>query len=502
MTSRPSNPQDTRQAADRRRRAVERMDFDFKEKRLFIRLFGEHVYAVGGYVRDLVRKKPSPEVDLLVARHPVETVVRKLGGRGRVDLVGRSFGVIKYTTGGRTFDIALPRTDTPRMSTGRSHKDFDIATDPNLPLETDLARRDFRCNSMALRLSDGALIDPWGGATDARARRLRMTNQETFPDDPLRVLRAARFASVLGFRVDPSIYETSRNIDLSGLSIERVNDELIRILLASRRPSRGLEEMFRLGALETLFPELYALTLTIQDIVFHPETDSEGHHTVWGHTLLTVDQAQALVRNAGWPDGKRLCLLLGALYHDTGKVSTTRREFKRGRVTVTSRGHDTVSERIARKVLARHRLFSWGGWDIEKTVPRLIGTHHRASELWTNRNEVTRKAFNRLAADVGGEIDLPIILDAADRAGRSASLVRGLDPEARWLFRKFREFQIDGNTIRPIVMGRDLIALGVSPGPEMGRILKKLHGLQLDGAFQTQEEGLEAARRILEGKKP
>jgi tRNA nucleotidyltransferase/poly(A) polymerase len=476
-------------------------NFDFKDKRLFIRLFGGNVYAVGGYVRDLIRKRPSPEVDILVARHAVEAVVRKLESRGRVDLVGRSFGVIKFTTGGKTYDVALPRIDTPRPAAERGHKDFEIATDPNLPIETDLSRRDFRCNSMALRLADGCLIDPFGGASDARSGRLRLTNPGAFPDDPLRVLRAARFASVLGFRIDPEIYDLSRDIDLSGLSIERVNEEFFRVLLDSRRPSRGLEELFRLGGIEKLFPELYTLSLTIQDAVFHPETDADGHHTVWGHTLLTVDQAQSLVRTSEWPDGKRLSLLLAALYHDAGKASTTRREFRRGRMTVTSRGHDRVSERIARKVLARHRIVSWGGWDIEKTVPRLIGAHHRASEIWANRDDVTRKAFNRLAADVGGDFDLPIILDAADRAGRQNKLVRSLDREARWLFRKFREFRIDSETIRPLIMGRDLIGLGVAPGPEMGRILKKLHMLQLDGVFETKDAGMEAARRLLEGKK-
>ncbi|MCK7520283.1 MAG: hypothetical protein MZV64_22660 [Ignavibacteriales bacterium] len=131
----------------------------------------------------------------------------------------------------------------------------------------------------------------------------------------------ARFASVLGFKVEPSIYPLARSVDLTGLSVERVNDEMFKILLRSPRPSVGLEEMFRLGVLDQWFPELQALALVIQDSVFHPETDEFGHHTVWAHTKLAVDQAAAPGRSSraspsrgSWPS------LLAALYHDLGKI--------------------------------------------------------------------------------------------------------------------------------------------------------------------------------------
>ena len=269
--------------------------FDFPGRALFVRLFGGDVYAVGGFVRDLILGRPSAEVDLLIARHPLEAIVRKLEKHGRVDLVGRSFGIIKFTKGGRTTDIALPRVDRAGGQVRRGHKDIIVAADPGLPIEKDLERRDFRTNSMALRLKDGALIDPFEGRKDTRAKRIRLTNPSAFPDDPLRVIRVARFASVLGFKVDPSIYPAARGVDLSGLSVERVNDEMFKMLLDSPRPSVGLEEMFRLGVLEQWFPELQALTQIIQDAVFHPEKDAFGHHTVWAHTKLSVDQA------GGWP---------------------------------------------------------------------------------------------------------------------------------------------------------------------------------------------------------
>ncbi len=474
---------------------------DFPERMLFIRLFGEDVYAVGGYVRDLVRGISSAEVDLLILRLPIEEIIAKLEPHGRVDQVGKSFGIIKFTKEGRTYDVALPRKDFPKGGSERSHKDFLITADPDLPLEMDLERRDFRCNSMALRLRDGVLIDPFEGLRDTKAKRIRLTNPQAFPDDPLRVLRVARFASVLGFSVDPSIYETAKKVLLTGLSIERINEELFKILLRSHRPSVGLEELFMLGALEALYPELYALTLVIQDSLFHPEKDAYGHHTVWQHTKLTVDQGVSIAEIKDLDKGRKLALLLSALYHDVGKATSTRWEFKRGRMTITSSGHDILSGKQARASLRRFKIFTWNGYNLGKMVPLLIKTHHRASELWTNRRSVTKKAFIRLAADVEGEIELLVYLDAADRAGRKTQLLRKLDREAIWLLRKFEELRVNRETIKPLIMGRDLIPLGIAPGPEMGRILKKLYKHQLDNEFETKSHGMELAKELLESKK-
>ncbi|HYA48414.1 MAG TPA: hypothetical protein VEG35_01840, partial [Burkholderiales bacterium] len=164
-----------------------KLPIDFPEHRLFVRLFGGDVYAVGGAVRDIVRGSPPPDIDILVARHTIPDIVRRLKRHGRVGLVGRSFGIIKFTTGGRTYDVALPRRDVPRGTGAKSHKDFLIAADPSLPVEKDLERRDFRTNSMALRLRDGLLIDPFGGRADTLRRKIRVTNPAAFPDDPLRV---------------------------------------------------------------------------------------------------------------------------------------------------------------------------------------------------------------------------------------------------------------------------------------------------------------------------
>jgi tRNA nucleotidyltransferase (CCA-adding enzyme) len=471
---------------------------DFRDKALFIEHFGEDVYIVGGYVRDsILGCAKDEEIDILITHFTVDEIIDRLKKYGKIDQVGKSFGVIKFNTEGKTYDIALPRKDTPREAEIRGHKDFIISSDPDLPLEEDLKRRDFRCNSIAVRLSDGKIYDPMEGREDIKQLVIHLTNRRAFPEDPLRVLRAARFASVLGFSIEPDIYDISKTIDLAGLSVERVNEEFFQILLESPKPSVGLEEMFMLGALHQLFPELYRLTLSIQDSVFHPEKDRYGHHTVWQHTKITVDQAKRLAENRDFRSQRKLALLLAALYHDIGKASTAQWEFKRGRMVIINYGHDIASEKMTEQIFDRFKIYSWNGYELRKTVLSLIRCHHRASELWHNRDVLTKKAFNRLAADVYGEIELVVYLDAADRAGRSETPVEGLDEEAQWLLDKFEELKVSKESIKPLILGRDLIDIGVSPGPGMGKILDKLYQKQLDNDFETKEEGLKIAERLL-----
>jgi len=476
---------------------MKKITAEFRDKELFKQNFGPDVYAVGGYVRDLIREDPSEDVDILILHHPLEEIIQTLKSKGKVDLVGKSFGIIKFTIDRKTYDIALPRKDQASDSHVRGHKDFLISADPKLPIEKDLERRDFRCNSMALRLMDNRLVDPFGGQQDVEDKIIRLTNPRAFPEDPLRVLRAARFASVLDFSMDDQIYIIAKDIDLSGLSVERVNEEIFKILLLSPLPSIGLEELFRLGALRQVLPELYNLTLSVQDALFHPEKDEFGHHTVWHHTKLTVDQAKRLTDRFEFSEPRRLSLLLAALYHDTGKPETAQWEYKRGRMVITNNGHDILSEKITKRAFNRFKIFSWNGHNVRKTVFSLIRCHHRASELWQNRNVVTKKAFNRLAADVDGEIELLVCLDAADRAGRLEKPIQRLDKEGRWLVEKFKELNITKETIKPMIMGRDLIKIGVSPGPGMGKILKELYQMQLDNEFETKKQGLKMAEEII-----
>ncbi|HEU5479312.1 MAG TPA: hypothetical protein VFU90_05735, partial [Candidatus Tumulicola sp.] len=156
------------------------------------------LYAVGGRVRDELRAateniQPSgKDLDYLVTGVPIEELRRRLSGLGRVDVVGAAFAILKLGIDGRTVDVGLPRRE---RSVGHGHRDFEIQSGPDVPLEEDLARRDFRMNMLARALPGGALIDPYGGEADIRARRIDVLRPEAFEEDPLRMLRAAQFAA-------------------------------------------------------------------------------------------------------------------------------------------------------------------------------------------------------------------------------------------------------------------------------------------------------------------
>jgi len=485
---------------------MRRLQISFPLKNFFVSIFKEDVFVVGGTVRDflLYRKiAAGQDIDLLVTGLGYDEVAARLADLGKTDTVGKSFAVIKFSRRGRTFDIAVPRRDRKKDGTAHGHKNFDVQAGPEVTLEEDLGRRDFTCNSIAVRLSDGGVVDPHQGLRAIAGRRIVMTSPASFGDDPLRVLRAARFASTHGFAVDKAIYAKARKTPLGELSAERVADELCRLLLESPRPSAGLQEYFRLSVLDKLFPELSALALTIQDAQFHPEKDEQGHHSVWAHTLVTVDIARKLAGRYKLDEPRALSLLLAALLHDCGKAATTAWEYKRGRMTVTSAFHDSRGVQLAEAVLDRLRLDSRQNFPLRKFVLKLIQQHHRIFELYRNREEITFKAIARAVKDMDGEDRLLLLLDFADRRSREADPLafRRLDEIALWFSRKKEEFAISRDSIRPLIMGRDLIALGVPPGRPMGVHLKKLYDLQLDGAFRTREEGLELFRRE-QGKPP
>ncbi len=276
---------------------MKRLCLEFPLKDFFVSLFADQIFVVGGTVRDFLLYKQvtaNQDVDLLVCGRGYDEIAAKLKAHGKTDTVGKSFAVLKFTRAGKTFDIAIPRRDQKKDGLSHGHKNFRIEAGPQVTLEEDLNRRDFTCNSIAVRLQDGAVIDPHEGLKAIVEKRIVMTSPASFSDDPLRILRAARFASTHDFAIDKAIYVKAKKVPLAELSAERVADELFRLLLESPLPSAGLQEYFRLTVLEKLFPELAALALTIQDVYFHPEQDEQGHHSVWAHTLITVDIVKKL----------------------------------------------------------------------------------------------------------------------------------------------------------------------------------------------------------------
>jgi tRNA nucleotidyltransferase (CCA-adding enzyme) len=480
---------------------MKRLGLEFPMKDFFVSVFAGQVYVVGGTVRDFIlygRVDECQDVDLLVCGGGYDEIAARLKAHGKTDTVGKSFAVLKFTRDGKTFDIAIPRRDQKKDGRSHAHKNFRIEAGPQVTLEEDLGRRDFTCNSIAVRLQDGAVIDPHQGMKAIAEKRIIMTSPASFSDDPLRILRAARFASVHGFAVDKAIYLKAKKVPLGELSAERVADELFRLLLESKRPSAGLQEYFRLTVLEKLFPELAALALTIQDAYFHPEQDEQGHHSVWAHTLITVDIVSKLAAQYRLDGERSLTLLLAALLHDCGKAVTTVWEFKKGRMTVTSAFHDSQGSQKAEAFLARLRIETRQNFPLKKAILRLVQQHHRIYELYRNRDAITFRAIARAVKDMDGEDQLLLLLDFADRRSREPEPLASieLDEIALWFSRKKEEYRISRTTIQPLIQGRDLIALGVAPGRQMGVQLKKLYELQLDGAFHSRAQGLKIFKNL------
>jgi tRNA nucleotidyltransferase (CCA-adding enzyme) len=477
--------------------------FDFPLKEFFIKVFKEKVYLVGGTIRDYLlygEIDAGRDIDLVVVDHDYDKIEKKLKKHGKTNTVGKSFAVVKFSKDGHTFDISVPRKDTRKNDDSHGHKNFIIDSGPHIPLEEDLRRRDFTCNSIALRLADGKIFDPFGGQKAIEDKQIFMSGPETFFDDPLRILRCARFASVHRFAVDPVIYINSKDVRLDELSKERITEELFRLLLESEKPSVGLDRYWRLTVLEKLFPQLYVLSLTIQDSIFHPETDEFGHHTVWAHTLIALDIARKLAREFKLDEEQTLALLLGVLLHDIGKGITTRWEYKRGRMTVTSVFHDARGVEMAEAFLTDLKIETRRNFPLKKVVLNLVKFHHRIYELFKNREIIGFKAISRLVRDLEDHDLLLLLLDVADRRSREPDPLDISQPDhvVQWYLERKEEYNINKDTIKPIVMGRHLLEEGVSPGRQMGNYLDVLYERQLDGEFSTLEEGLSLFRRLRE----
>ncbi len=189
------------------------------------------LYSVGGRVRDELRGTPegSKDFDYVVVGVPQDELIARLAPHGNVDLVGAAFSVIKFSSDVGNADLALPRRE---VSTGTGHRDFKVVSSPEITLEDDLARRDFRMNMLARALPSGELVDPYGGADDIRAQRIDIVRAETFEEDPLRMFRAAQFAARFRYALSPAAIKAMRAAAhlAKTVSTERISDELLKLL--------------------------------------------------------------------------------------------------------------------------------------------------------------------------------------------------------------------------------------------------------------------------------
>jgi poly(A) polymerase len=411
---------------------------------------GHRAYLVGGSVRDAFLDRPVDDSDITTGARP-DVIERAVAGwADAVWLQGERFGTIGCEKDGERFEITTFRAEIYRSDSRKPEVTFsdDIAT--------DLSRRDFTINAIAIALDEPNLVDPCGGLDDLVTRRLRtpLSPEISFGDDPLRMLRAARFVATLGFEPDAELLRAVEAMRerLQIISAERIRDELSKLLLAED-PSAGLWLIARTGLANEFLPELSAMELE-QDPIHR-------HKDVLAHTIAVVAKT-----------APRLRLRLAALLHDVGKPGT--RGY--GPQGVTFHYHDVVGARMARQRLLALRYPN----DMVEDVAKLVELHLR---FHTYRMGWTDSAVRRYVRDAGPLLDDLNELTRSDCTTRNAKKAAALARRMDQLEERIAELrdQEELAKIRPALDGDAIMAiLGVPPGRLVGEAKAFLMEIRLD----------------------
>ena len=449
------------------------------------RIFVKHGYElalVGGPVRDAFLARPHGDLDLATDATPE-----------RVLEITRDWAESNYPIGIRFGTIGLLKAGTRfEITTYRSEKYEGTSRKPEVSYETslvaDLSRRDFTVNAMAARLPENVLVDPFGGLSDLRHKILRTPGraEDSFNDDPLRILRAARFVAELGLRPTPEVRAAMAKLAprLEIVSAERISAELTKLLRASRPggPSAGIDLLVQTGVAGHFLPEVPALRLEVDE--------HHRHKDVYRHTLTVLDQATGLEERYGLD--RDLRLRLAALMHDIGKPST-RSLLPGGRVAFHH--HDTVGAKLARKRLKELRFPD----SVAADVAKLIGMHLRFHGYGTG--EWTDSAVRRYVTDAGPQLPRLHALTRADCTTRNKAKAQRLASSYDALERRIDQLarQEELKKIRPDLDGTEIMKLlRIPQGPLVGRAYAHLLELRMErgplGRDQATQELLRWAR--------
>lgn len=426
---------------------------------------GGRTFYVGGYVRDEILHKSSKDVDIEVHGVTPDELKGILMDLGQLRTQGASFGV--YNLEGYDIDIAQPRKET---ATGRGHKDFEVFVDPFIGYEKAAERRDFTMNAMMKDVLTGEIVDPFGGYDDCKNGIIRHVNDNTFKEDPLRVLRAAQFASRFGFEIAPETKYIMQDMDLSTLSQERVYGEMKKALMKSDKPSIFFETLRDVNQLDTWFPELKPMIGCEQSPIWHPEGD------VWNHTMATINYAVKFRDKVEHPE----YYMVSALCHDMGKPVSVSKDDK-GNIHTYS--HDENGVPIVTDFLARIN----NDKSLSKYVIDMTANHMKPHDCFDNHSKV--KSTNAMYDRSICPSDL-MMLAVADTASRG---LEDVTKEEESYLKERLELYTE-RMLEPQVGGADLIALGIKPGPQFSDILANAHKQHLSG--QDKEKVLKGIKTI------
>ncbi len=429
---------------------------------------------VGGSVRDHFLELPIKDYDVevygLERLEELETILTQYGS---VNLVGKSFGVLKFTYEGEEYDFSFPRTEE---KVGVGHRGFNVEVNGALAYEEASKRRDFTINALGYEIESELFLDPFGGLKDMEQKIVRHIDDDTFVEDPLRVYRAVQFCARFGYTLADETFTLCQKMVSNGmleeLPKERVYLEWQKLLLKSPKPSIGFELMRALGITERYFPELHALIDVPQSPKWHPEGD------VWIHTMMTVDEMAKLLCN---DEKKNLKFMFAILCHDLGKATHTSIE-EDGRIRAI--GHEKAGVEPTKSLL--YRLTDEHNF-IESILP-LVEHHLKPSQFY--QGKAKKSAFRRLATKVN--IEELVVVAKADFLGRTTKAsLEGIYHAGDWVLDRAKDLKVSKKPLEPLIQGRDLIALGLEPSPKFKEILELVYEKQLDGVLESKQGAMD-----------
>ncbi len=416
-----------------------------------LRAAGHVAYYAGGSVRDLLRGQSPKDIDIATNARP--EAVQKIFPRTYA--VGAHFGVIVVLENEFQFEVATFRSDGAYLD-GRRPSEVHFAT-----AEEDAARRDFTINGMFFDPEAAEVLDFVGGRSDLEAGLIRAIGDplQRFTEDRLRLLRAVRFATVLGFEIEPSTWEAvvAQASSIKEISAERIREELVRIFLSPHRV-RGWDLLDASGLMGAILPELEAMKGCEQPPQFHPEGD------VFTHTRIMLELL---------PEEASLPLVFSVLFHDIGKPVTSAID-EDGRIRFN--GHDRIGAEMTEAIMDRLR-FSRA--EIDATVEAV------------RQHMVFKDVPNMRVAKLKRFMARPTFADELELHRVDCASSHGMMDNYDFLRQKGEEFANEPIIPPPLVRGDDLIALGLRPGPKFGEILEAVETRQLEGILTNREEALE-----------
>jgi len=429
---------------------------------------GGRAFLVGGAVVDLILGSQPKDWDVEVYGLSYEQLEAVLVDY-RPKTVGKQFGILKLsenTTDSLEVDVNVPRRES---SIGIGHRDFDVELDHTMsPLEA-ARRRDLTINALYYDHESGEIVDHFGGLEDLRNGAIRATDPATFPEDPVRVLRVMQLLARKGTFVDPGTIELCRSMvgTFSAIAVERVYEEFRKLLMKAPRPSVGLRFLVESGYVAN-FPELAAMISCLENPEWHPEGNT------WDHVLNVVDNA-ARVRDARpteppIPEDWMEPFMWSALLHDVGKPGVMQPDG-------SARGHDVAGEEMVIRLLDRVMN---GSKELRQRIVALAVNHMQPYYLCSG--DAGDKAWRRLQNKV--RLDVLGWHSRCDGCTKDSRDVLNPEPEhigSRVAWEQFIAIGAEGEKIKPLLQGRDLIKAGLKPGPTFGKALEAAYQAQLDG---------------------